>query len=196
MKQGQSVDDYVAGVSYWRKELELLRKVLLSTELEENVKWGGPCYTIDGRNVVGMLSFKSYFGLWFFQGALLKDEKRVLINAQRGKTKALRQWRMTSEEEIRPATIKSYANEAIELARDDRAIAADRTKPVVVPPELKKALRDNKVAGNSFKKLRRGLQREYTDYIADARREDTKIRRVERILPMILAGVGLNDKYR
>lgn len=196
MKRAKSVDEYIAGVDKWQKQLVRLREILRSTDLQEGVKWGAPCYTIDGKNVVGMAGFKSYFGLWFYQGALLEDKKQVLFNAQEGKTKALRQWRMKSTDEIKPAIINSYVTEAIKLAREGRQIVADRKKPIVVPAEPKKALWENKAAGNSFKKLRLGLQREYTEYIADAKREDTKIRRIEKILPMISAGVGLHDKYR
>jgi len=138
----------------------------------------------------------SDFGLWFFQGALLKDDKKVLMNAQEGRTKALRQWRMQTAKEIRPAIIKSYVKEAINLAREGRQIAPSRGKPVIVPPELKKALRADKSASEKFRNLRLGLQREYAEYIVDAKRDDTKLRRIEKILPMLRNGVGLHDKYR
>jgi uncharacterized protein YdeI (YjbR/CyaY-like superfamily) len=94
MKRANSVDEYIADAGTWKNELKRLREILRSTELKEEVKWGGPCYTCDGKNVVGIAGFKSYFGLWFHQGALLKDPKKVLMNAQEGKTKAMRQWRM------------------------------------------------------------------------------------------------------
>ena len=196
MKSASSVDDYIADAGAWQGELERLREILLSTELEEEVKWGGPCYTYDGKNVVGMAGFKSYFGLWFHQGALLKDEKKVLINAQEGKTKALRQWRMQTGKDIKPAIIRSYVREAIKLAREGKQIAPARNKPSVVPVELKKAFRAHRSASEKFKKLHPGLQREYTEYIADAKREDTKLRRIGKILPMIRKGIGLHDKYR
>ncbi len=196
MKSASSVDDYIADAGAWQGELERLREILLSTELEEEVKWGGPCYTYDGKNVVGMAGFKSYFGLWFHQGALLKDEKKVLINAQEGKTKALRQWRMQTGKDIKPAIIRSYVREAIKLAREGKQIAPARNKPSVVPVELKKAFRAHRSASEKFKKLHSGLQREYTEYIADAKREDTKLRRIGKILPMIRKGIGLHDKYR
>ncbi len=132
MKRASSVDEYIADAGAWQGELERLREILLSTELEEDVKWGAPCYTCDGKNVVGMAGFKSYFGLWFFQGALLKDDSQVLINAQEGRTKALRQWRMKTAKEIKPAIIKSYVREAIRLAKEGKQIAPARKKP---PPE-------------------------------------------------------------
>ena len=196
MKRAKSVDEYIADAGIWKSELKRLREILQSTELEEDVKWGGPCYTCDGKNVVGIAGFKSYFGLWFHQGALLKDQKKVLMNAQEGRTKALRQWRMQTAKDIRPTIIKSYVREAIKLAKEGRQIAPSRKKPLLVPAELKKALGANRQASENFENMRLGLQREYADYITDAKRDDTKLRRLEKIMPMIKAGSGLHDKYR
>ncbi len=196
MKRANSVDEYIDDAGIWKDELKRLRSILQSTELQEDVKWGGPCYTYGGKNVVGMAGFKSYFGLWFHQGALLKDQKKFLINAQEGRTKALRQWRMQTVKDIKPAIIKSYVKEAIKLAKEGKQIAPARKKPIVVPTALKKAFQKNKLASDHFKNMRPGLQREYADYITDAKRDDTKLRRIEKILPMISKGVGLNDKYR
>lgn len=196
MKYAKSADEYFAGAKMWGDELKILRNILKAEDLVEEVKWGGPCYTHGGKNVVGLGAFKSYFGLWFHQGALLEDKAGVLTNAQEGKTKALRQWRMNAARDIKPAMIKRYVREAIGLAGEGRRIAPARDKPVVIPPELKKALQRNKKAGARFKALGRGAQREYADYIAEAKREETRVRRLEKILPMIAAGAGLNDKYR
>ncbi len=196
MKRAKSVDEYIADAGSWKSELKRLREILQSTELEEDVKWGGPCYTYNGKSVVGMAGFKSYFGLWFHQGALLKDQKKVLMNAQEGRTKALRQWRMQTAKDIRPTIIKSYVREAIKLAKEGRQIAPSRKKPLLVPAELKKALGANRQASENFKNMRLGLQREYADHITDAKRDDTKLRRLEKIMPMIKAGSGLHDKYR
>jgi uncharacterized protein YdeI (YjbR/CyaY-like superfamily) len=115
MERFKTVDDYINSNVLWPDELRRLRKILLSTGLTEEVKWGGPCYTHNGKNVVGVGAFKSYFGLWFFKGAALKDEQNVLINAQPGKTKDLRQWRMTSPKDIKPSMIKRYVKEAMQL---------------------------------------------------------------------------------
>ncbi len=196
MKRAKSPDDYYDGLTQWREELNALRVILKSTDLSEEIKWGGPCYTLDGRNVVGVGGFKSYFGLWFHQGALLNDEQKVLINAQEGKTRALRQWRMTSAKEIKPALIKRYIKEAMALAKEGKAIAPARGKKLVIPAAFSKALGADKAANAAFKKLTPGKQREYADYVAEAKQDATKLRRVDKILPMIRAGKGLNDKYR
>ena len=196
MKRYKSVDAYIEGEEKWQKELVRLRQILTSTKLEEEVKWGAPCYTYQGKNVVGIGAFKSYFGLWFHQGAQIPDPNKVLINCQEGKTKALRQWRMESGKEIKATVIKQYVKEAIAVVDQGKEIKPDRSKPVVVPAILKKALTQNKKANTAFKALTKGKQREYTDYIAEAKQEKTKLNRIEKILPMIESGIGLNDKYR
>ena len=196
MKRYKTVDDYVASREIWQDEIKRLREILLSTDLTEEVKWGGPCFTFDGQNVVGIGGFKSYFGLWFHQGVLLKDKNKVLINAQEGTTKALRQWRMQSAKDIKPVAIKAYVKEAISLVKAGKKIGPQKKKPLVVPAELKKALARNARARKGFDDLRLGLQREYTDHVASAKREETKQKRIEKILPMLAAGKGLHDKYR
>ncbi len=196
MKRAKTVDDYLNATRAWRREAAKLREILRTTPLDEEVKWGAPCYTYKGKNVVGIGAFKSYFGLWFFQGALLADEDDVLINAQEGKTKALRQWRMTSAGDIRPAAIKRYVKEAIMLVDEGREIAPARTRRLSVPAELSEAFQSNKTAKDAFERLRPGQQREYAEHIATAKREDTRQRRIDKIIPMIIAGQGLNDRYR
>ena len=196
MKRYKTVDAYIEGEEKWQKELVRLRQILTSTKLEEEVKWGAPCYTYQGKNVVGIGAFKSYFGLWFHQGSQIPDPNKVLINCQEGKTKALRQWRMESGKEIKATVIKQYVKEAIAVVDQGKEIKPDRSKPVVVPAILKKALTQNKKANAAFKALTKGKQREYTDYIAEAKQEKTKLNRIDKILPMIESGIGLNDKYR
>lgn len=196
MPKKKTPDDYFDNLERWSDELRKLRGIATSTELAEEIKWGMPCYTLNGKNIVGMGGFKSYFGLWFHQGALLKDEKGVLMNAQEGKTKAARQWRMQSAADIKPQIIKRYLNEAITLAKAGKEITPSRKKPLIIPPELKAALAKNKNAAAAFEKLTPGLRREYADYITDAKRADTKERRLKKILPMIAKGVGLYDQYK
>ena len=196
MNSANSVDEFISGSAQWRAELATLRKIVCSTGLTEEIKWGGPCYTHNGKNVVGIGAFKSYFGLWFHQGALLDDQNSVLINAQDGKTKALRQWRMTSASEIKPSVIKRYIKQAVAISDEGRSVKPDRNKPIVLSPELKSAFRANKSAAAAYKKLRPGQQREYAEHVSDAKRKDTRLRRIDKILPMIEAGSGLNDKYR
>ena len=196
MRRARSVDEYIEQHPEWAAAIKKLRKLLTATELEETVKWGGPCYTIGGKNVVGIGAFSGYVGLWFHQGVFLEDPDKVLINAGEGKTRGLRQWRFSNDKEIKVAKVKAYVLEAIANQKEGRAVKADRTKPVVVPAELKAALAKKAKAKKSFAALSKGKQREYAEHIATAKRDETKASRLKKILPMIEAGVGLNDKYR
>lgn len=196
MRRADSVEDYIANAVAWHDELQQLCDILRTTQLTEELKWGAPCFTWNGKNIVGVGAFKSYFGLWFHQGALLKDDRKVLINAQEGKTRALRQWRMTAASEIKPAIIKRYVKEAIEHVDAGREIKAKRGAPVEVPEELASALRRKRSATAAFRELSPGRQREYADYVASAKRIVTRQNRIDKILPMIVSGVGLNDRYR
>jgi uncharacterized protein YdeI (YjbR/CyaY-like superfamily) len=114
MKKVRSVEEYTTSGGEWKESLGLLREVCASTILEETIKWGMPVYALKGKNVAGFSAFKSWAGIWFFQGVFLKDEKGVLINAQEGTTKGLRQWRFKSAGEIRSHrdTILAYLEEA------------------------------------------------------------------------------------
>ena len=196
MKRARSVDEYIDSAGQWRAELARLREILKSTALVEKLEWGAPSYTHRGKILVGIGGFKNWFCLWFHQGALLEDHQKVLVNAQEGKTKALRQWRMSSAKEIKASTIRRYVIEAIALVDAGKEIKAERRTGVVVPDELQKAMRRYKGASAAFRKLTPGKQRKYAEHIASAKRDDTKQKRIDRILPMIVAGVGLHDKYR
>jgi len=196
MKSYKTVEEFLKKAPAWNAELATLREILLSTGLEETMKWGAPAYCYNGKNVVGIGGFKNYFGLWFFQGALLKDSKKHLINAQDSTTKAMRQWRFESPEAIDAKTIRSYVKEACELVDKGIAIKPDRDKPLVVPPELEAALKKNRKAKAIFDAMSKSCRREYAEHISTAKQLETKQRRLEKILPMIEAGGGLNDKYK
>ena len=196
MKRSKSADDYYASVDIWREELQALRAILLEAGLLETIKWGGPCYTHQGKNLVGIGGFKSYFGLWFFQGALLKDPKKVLVNAQEGTTRAMRQWRMHSRDDIDARQIKAYIKEAVQNQQAGREIKAERNKALEIPRELQDALKENPKARAGFEAMTRGKQREYAEHVAGAKRVETRQARLDKALPMIAAGIGLHDKYR
>lgn len=191
------IDIYISKKENWRKELELLRSVFSDLPVEETIKWGAPTYVFNGENIVGLAAFKNYCGLWFFQGALLKDKNKVFINAQEGKTKAMLQWRFHSIEEIDTDLVKQYVLEAIENVKMGREIKPDRSKKELIIPDIfQKELNSNKKLKECFFNLSLGKQREYADHISSAKREETKLKRLEKIKPMILNNVGLHDKYK
>lgn len=198
MKRFETAQEYIASKKDWKQSLILLRDILLSTKLGESLKWGIPVYTFEGKNIVGMAAFKSYVGLWFFQGALLKDKKGKLINAQSGKTRALRQWRFNSKKEIEKEAkaIKQYLEEAISNRKQGKEIKPARKKPLKIPKELNAVFKKDKKIKERFYEISLAKQRDYCEYISDAKRESTKNSRLEKIIPMILKKSGLNDKYK
>lgn len=179
----------------WNEELDLLHSILRKTELIEMTKWGGPVYTLNDKNVVGIGGFKSYFGIWFFNGVFLKDEKKLLINAQEGTTKALRQMRFQSKEEINEKTILAYVKEAIAIEEKGLTIKKEK-KETVITGLFEKFLNESPAIRNQFESLSPYKQREYLEFINSAKQEKTKLARLEKIRPLLVEGKGLNDKYR
>ena len=196
MKNARTVDEYILNAENDREILLVLRDLLLTTELTETVKWGGPVYTINGKNVVGIGSFKSYSGLWFYQGAFLKDRKKVLINSSEGRTKALRQWRFQSADEIDPQLVLEYVSEAIENQKQNREIKPERNKPLEIPVELANAFEEDPILKASFQAFTKGNQREFAYYVSQPKQEKTRLARLQKIIPLIQQNIGLNDKYR
>jgi len=197
MKKVNSVEEYIESHEQWSEALTILRTIINSTEMEETLKWSSPVYTINGKNVLGLGAFKHHFGLWFFNGIFLKDEKKLLVNAQEGKTKALRQMRFTSMHDIDNNNVLAYVKEAIENQKLGKEIKVDRSKKeTIIPEELKQDLIKDNSYSSGFNNLTPYKQREYCEYIETAKREATKTSRLEKIKPMILQGIGLHDKYK
>ena len=195
MLRHKTVEDYIENSSKWRQELIVLRDIILETELVETVKWGTPHYTINGKNVVGIAAFKEHFALWFHQGVFLKDTQKKLINAQEGTTKGLRQWRFSKMEEIEADLLKEYLLEAIQNQKDGKMIKVE-PKKVEIPAELRDALAKMPELKVKFEALTPGKQKEYSEHIGSAKQEKTRLSRLDKSIPLILEGKGLNDKYR
>lgn len=191
----EKVIAYIDKKPEWKEGLLILRRLLNELPLEETIKWGAPTYTSAGKNIVGISGFKNYFGLWFFQGGLLKDEQKILINAQEGKTSAMRQIRFSSKDEIDVALIKSYVLEAIDNQQQGKQIKPQK-KPLIIPDLLQNAFNADSDLKEKFESLTLGKKRDYADHISDAKREATKQSRLEKIIPMIKSGIGLYDKYK
>lgn len=196
MKRYNTVDEYITAAEDGRELLIYFRQLLLQTELEETVKWGAPIYTLDGSNIIGLAVFKSYVGLWFHQGVFLEDKAKVLFNAQEGKTKALRQWRFDFDEEVDEVLLKSYINEAIANQKAGKVVKPTRNTNWTLNTLLATALDTDETLKKAFELLTNYKQKEYSQYIDEAKREPTKLKRIDKIIPMIKAGQGLNDKYK
>ncbi|MCH3882258.1 YdeI/OmpD-associated family protein [Tenacibaculum aquimarinum] len=133
----------------------------------------------------------------FFQGGLLKDKFKVLRNAQEGKTQAMRQMRLETAADIKEDIIKLYVLEAIDNIEAGKEIKPNRTtKPLLIPELLKEVFSKNKDIKIAFNEFTKSKQRDFADHISGAKREATKLSRLEKIIPMILRGEGLHDKYK
>ncbi|MDT0557325.1 YdeI/OmpD-associated family protein [Ichthyenterobacterium sp. W332] len=197
MQKIYAVEEYLELHPKWAEALTALRNILLKTELVETIKWSIPTYTVNNKNVIGIGAFKEYFGLWFFNGVFLKDKEQVLINAQEGKTKGMRQWRFAAISELNEPLILNYIKEAIDNQKQGLEVKPNRKKKAtVIPPILQTELDNQPDLKNGFAVLTPFKQREYCEYITTAKRDATKQSRLEKIIPMILQGIGLNDKYR
>lgn len=193
------VDAYIAGARLWPAELAALRPILLGAGLHEVLKWGKPCYTHAGRNVVILQEMRAHLALMFFAGALLPDPDGVL-EAQGPHSRLARRICVTSPAEAArlAPTVRAYAQEAMRLA--ERPADAGAAVPAASPPpevpvaELEERLRRDPALRAAFAALTPGRQREYRLYIAAAKRPATRAARVERCVPGILAGRGLRDR--
>jgi uncharacterized protein YdeI (YjbR/CyaY-like superfamily) len=180
----------------WDNELAILKSIIQKTGLQMAIKWGAEVYTHKGKNVVSYYGFKNYFAIWFYNGVFLDDKHNVLVNAQNNKTKALRQWRFTSKEEIDENLILKYIHEAIKNEDEGKVWKPEKSTELNIPNALTEAFKSDKEIEKAFKELTFYKQKEYVEHIDAAKREETKLARIDKIIPMILQGIGLNDKYK
>ncbi|MCA0957873.1 YdeI/OmpD-associated family protein [Muricauda ruestringensis] len=196
MDKSEKIKGYYEKEHPFRDGIALLRELALKSGAEEDFKWSIPVYTYMGKNVFGISKFKNYFGVWFFNGAYLKDSKNVLENAQEGKTKGMRHWKFHDLDEVDKKTVLDYMKEALENQIKGLEIKPEKSKKVVIPELLLSELTKNPQLQVDFEKFTPYKQKEFCEYIAEAKQDKTKLRRLEKIIPMIKDGVGLNDKYR
>ncbi|HEY6246206.1 MAG TPA: YdeI family protein [Pyrinomonadaceae bacterium] len=193
-KPNPKVDWFFNKAKQWQREYEELRKICLDCGLTEELKWGCPCYTFEKRNVVLIHGFKEYCALLFFKGALLKDDKGILIQ-QTKNVQAARQIRFTSLREVvklRPV-LKAYIKEAVAAESAGLKVNFKKTGEFAIPPEFKSRLDENPGLKTSFKALTPGRQRAYILYFSQPKQSKTRESRVEKCVPEILVGKGLND---
>jgi uncharacterized protein YdeI (YjbR/CyaY-like superfamily) len=178
----------------WQKEVKKLRAIVLDCELTEELKWGCPCYMDGKSNIVLIHVFKEYCALLFFKGALLKDPNGILIQ-QTENVQAARQMRFTNVKEIvtLERSIKSYIYEAIEAERAGLKVTLKKTKEFAMPAEFKKKLEKSAALKKAFTALTPGRQRGYLLFFSGAKQAATRESRIEKSIPDIMKGKGLND---
>ena len=178
----------------WQEEYEKLRTIILDCGLTEELKWGCPCYTFQKQNIVLIHGFKEYCALLFFKGALLKDPKSILIQ-QTENVQAARQIRFTNVREILKSknTLKVYIKEAIELEKAGLKVSLKKTSEFKIPDEFKTKLGEVPGLKKAFGGLTPGRQRGYLLYFSQPKQSKTREARIEKSVPHILKGKGLND---
>jgi uncharacterized protein YdeI (YjbR/CyaY-like superfamily) len=193
-ERNSKVDAVLRRASKWRDEFEALRRIVLDCGLTEELKWYQPCYTLGKKNIVLMHGFKEYCALLFFKGVLLKDPKGILIQ-QTENVQAARQIRFTNVREIvrlRP-TLKAYIHEAIDVEKAGKKVKLKKTTEFKIPVEFQNKLNELSNVRKAFEALTPGRQRGYIHHFSQAKQSKTREARVERHLPRILSGKGLDD---
>ncbi|MDR2224214.1 MAG: YdeI/OmpD-associated family protein [Flavobacteriaceae bacterium] len=179
----------------WIKEISFVESIIEQTELTPQIKWGTKVYCLGKAKIVAVGGFKNYVAIWFYKGVFLKDGAHVLINAQEGKTKLLRQWRFTSIGELNPDLLKLYIEEAIAIEK--QGVTLTPIQSTVVQSALFDCyITKYKVLSDAFNALPPYKQKEYVEHFEQAKQEKTKISRIEKAIPMIMDNKGLNDKYK
>ncbi len=188
------VDAFLGGAKNWQAEFEKLRAIALGCNLTEELKWGQPCYTLDKTNIVLIHGFKEYCAFLFFKGALIKDPKNILVQ-QTDNVQAARQIRFTSAEQIEKmkSTLKAYIREAIEVEKAGLSVEFKKTEEFAVPEEFQKQLDETPGLKDAFEALTPGRQRGYLLHFSAAKQSKTREARIEKCIPMIFDGLGLND---
>ena len=189
------VDWFFEKESQWQESYAFLRTICLSTGLTEELKWGQPCYTLGKSNIVLIHGFKEYCALLVFKGALLQDQQGILIQ-QTENVQSQRQLRFTSAAEIsdQAAIIKAYINEAIEVDKAGLKVELKKTSDFKIPEEFQYKLDHIPELKTAFEALTPGRQRGYLFYFSQAKQSKTRTERVEKFIPKILAGKGLEDE--
>lgn len=188
------VDFYFSKETKWQEAIELLRSIALDCGLNEELKWGCPCYSLNKKNIVLIHVFKEYCAFLFFKGALLKDTHGMLIQ-QSENVQAARQIRFTSVKDIlgNEAILKSYIFQAIEVEKAGLKVILKKTNEFPMPEEFKNKLDNDSVLKNAFESLTPGRQRAYLLHFSQAKQAKTREERIEKWAPQILAKKGLND---
>ena len=188
------VDFFFENAGQWQKEFEKLRTIALSTELTEDLKWGCPCYTYEGKNIFLIHGFKEYCALLFFKGALMKDPDHILIQQSKN-VQAARQIRFTEVQQIidLEKELQAYMFEAVEIEESGAKVEMKKTKEFEMPQEFQDKLDEDPVLKEAFESLTPGRQRAYLLHFSSAKQSKTREARIEKCIPQILDGKGLND---
>ena len=191
--QNPKVDAFVGRARSWRGEIEKLRSILLDCGVEEELKWGKPCYVFEGSNLAIIQPFKQHCALMFFKGALLEDDLG-LLRSQGENTRSALRLEFTSEAQIKKTVVKSYVRQAIAVEQAGRKVDFASKREPELPEELALVLKKDRKLAKAFEALTPGRRRGYVLHVRSAKQSKTRAARVEKVIPRILAGKGLNDR--
>ncbi|GAB1154843.1 YdeI family protein [Paenibacillus illinoisensis] len=194
-ERNTKIDPYFNKLKNWKEEFELLREIALDCGLKEDFKWMHPCYTLDGKNIVLIHGFKEYCALLFHKGALLKDPHGILIQ-QTENVQAARQLRFTNAQTIQEMQliIQDYIEEAIQIEKAGLQVELKKHDEYTLPEELANKFVELPDLKTAFEGLTPGRQRAYIMHFSSPKQSKTRESRVEKYIPHILDGKGLNDK--
>jgi len=187
------VDAFVGRAKAWQGEIQKLRQLLLDSGLDEEIKWGKPCFSFEGKNVAIIQPFKEHCSLMFFKGALLEDTHQLLRSQGENTQSALR-LEFRSEAEVKPAVVKSYVKQAIAVEKSGLKVDFKAKDELELPAELTQILKEDRKLAKAFHALTPGRQRAYVMHFTAAKQSETRTARIERCVPKILAGLGMNDR--
>jgi uncharacterized protein YdeI (YjbR/CyaY-like superfamily) len=186
------VEAYLSRVKSWRSEIETLRTILLDCGLDEDLKWGKLCFSYEGSNVAIIQPFKEHCSLMYFKGVLLKDT-HGLLRSQGQNTQSAMRLEFTHEAPVTKALVKSYTNQAIAAEKSGVKVEFKAKNELELPEELSLVLKKDRKLAKAFGSLTPGRQRAYVLYFAGAKQSKTRTARIEKCIPKILAGMGMND---
>ncbi len=193
-ERNAAVDAFVSRAKTWRSVIEKLRSVLLDCGLEEELKWGKPCFLFEGKNVAIIQPFKAHCSLMFFKGALLKDP-RGLLRSQGENTQSAKRLELTSEALVTKSLLNGYVKQAIAVEKAGLKVDFKAKRELVLPEELTRVLKKDPRLAEAFRSLTPGRQRGYVMHFSAAKQAETRSARITKLIPKILAGKGLNDDY-
>jgi uncharacterized protein YdeI (YjbR/CyaY-like superfamily) len=188
------VDEFIRKTKNWREETEKLRLILLDCGMEEDIKWGKPCYSLDHKNIAVIQGFKDYFALLFFNGYLLDDPHHILVKTGEN-TRVGRQIRFRSVEEIikLEPILKTYILQAIRVEKSDLKSESKPLEEIQIPQELRDKLENDPFLKKAFEGLSPGKQRGYQIFISQAKQSKTREDRIEKCIEKIMIGKGINE---
>jgi len=187
------VDEFVKRAKAWQGEMQKLRAILGGCGLDEDLKWGKPCFMFEGRNVAIIQPFKEHCSLMFFKGALLKNNQG-LLRSQGENTQSAMRLEFTSEAQVKKAMVESYVKEAIAVEKQGLTVDFKAKRELELPQELTQILEKNRRLAKAFEALTPGRKRAYVMHFSGAKQSQTRTARIEKVIPMILAGKGMNDR--